>query len=117
MFGAYTDISQAGGATYKAGNGNSFLFKYTQSNQFHKLKCIRKDKEVYHHSSYLSTFGGGHDLNIRDDCNVNTNSYSDLGSTYESNGYAYKSTEAKSYLAGSYNFTVLEMEVFKIIES
>jgi hypothetical protein len=45
------------------------------------------------------------------------NSYSNLGhpNGYESNGYAYYSTEAKSYLAGSYNFTVLEMEVYKII--
>jgi hypothetical protein len=48
---------------------------------------------------------------------VNTSSYSNLGHSYESNGYAQGSTEAQSYLAGSYSFTVLEMEVFKIIES
>ena len=60
-------------------------------------------------------FGGGTDLYIANDCNVNSDSRSNLGETYESNGYAYGSTEAKSYLAGSYNFTVLEMEVFKII--
>jgi len=63
----------------------------------------------------LSTFGGGHDLYIANDCNVNSSSYSNLGHTYESNGYAYGSTEARSYLAGSYSFTILEMEVFKII--
>ena len=59
-------------------------------------------------------FGNG-DLYIANDCNVNTISCSNLGCTYESNGYAYRSTEAKSYLAGSYKFTILEMEVFKLI--
>ena len=86
---------------YKAGNGNTFLFKYTNTNQFHKLKCKDKSYEAYHNPSYLSTFGAGHDLIIYNDCNVNSSSYSNLGSTYESNGYAYESTEAQSYLAGS----------------
>ena len=63
----------------------------------------------------MSTFGGGHDLYISDDCNTN-NSYSDLGHSYESpNGYAYGSNEARNYLAGSFNFTVNEIEVFKLI--
>ena len=91
------------------------MFKYTQSNQFHKLKCIQKENEVRHLSDYLSIFGGGCDLFIFNDCNVNTSSGSNLGHSYEFNGYANNSTEAKSYLAGSYKFTVLEMEVFKII--
>ena len=63
----------------------------------------------------MSVFGGGYDLRLDNDCNVNSNSYSNLGDSYESNGYAKGSAEAKSYLAGSYQFTVLEMEVFKII--
>ena len=92
------------------------MFKQTTTNQFQKLKCVKnKEFEVYHDSNYLSTFGGGHDLLIYNDCNVNSSSHSNLGHTYEANGYAYQSTEALSYLAGSYYFTVLEMEVFKII--
>jgi hypothetical protein len=64
----------------------------------------------------LLYFGsGGGDLIIYNDCNVNSSSYSNLGHSYKSNGYAYESTEAQSYLAGSYEFTVLEMEVYKII--
>ena len=40
----------------------------------------------------MSLFGGGNDLNIFDDCNINSESYSELGHSYESpNGYAYKS--------------------------
>ena len=115
IFGGYMDIPETSGGGYKAGNGNSFLFKCTQQNNFHKLKCLKKEEEVYHRSDYMSTFGGGCDLYIANDCNVNTSSYSNLGDSYESNGYAYKSNEARSYLAGSYNFIVLEIEVFKLI--
>ena len=64
----------------------------------------------------MAEFGNGNDLVIYNDCNINTNSYSNLGSSYESpNGYAYQSNEARNYLAGSYEFTVDEIEVFKLI--
>ena len=46
IFGGYTDISETSEYGYKPGNGNSFLFKYTQQNTFHKLKCLKKEKEV-----------------------------------------------------------------------
>ena len=65
----------------------------------------------------MSTFGGGsHDLYISNDCNINNISCSYLGNIYEApNGHACGSIEAKNYLAGSYNFTVAEIEVFKLI--
>ena len=61
-------------------------------------------------------FGGGHDLYISNDCNSNTKSYSDLGDSYEApDGFKYQSGQARSYLAGSLNFSVSEIEVYKII--
>ena len=67
------------------------------------MKCKIQQHEVYHSTDYMSTFGYGHDLNISNDCNINTSSYSNLGSGYEApNEYTYNSTEAKNYLAGSY---------------
>ena len=64
----------------------------------------------------MFTFGGGCDLVIHNDCNINTSSLSKLGHSYESpNGYAFKSDEARNYLAGSFKFTVNEIEVFKLI--
>ena len=41
-------------------------------------------------------------------------SFSNLGSTYIPIVGAYQSTEAKSHLAGAYNFAVKEMEVFTV---
>ena len=66
------------------------------------MKCLKKEKEVYHRTDYMSMFGGGGDLCICNECNINTASYSRLGHSYElPNGITYNSTEAKNYLAGS----------------
>ncbi len=43
IFGGSIDISETSVNEWKAGNGNSFLFKYTQQNTFHKLKCFKKE--------------------------------------------------------------------------
>jgi hypothetical protein len=63
-------------------------------------------------SSYGPIFGGGNDLLIADKSNTNTNSYSNLGHSYTHPDYRFETNEAKSFLAGSYNFQVSEIEVF-----
>ncbi len=76
-----------------------------------------KSLEVYHCKDYLTDLGCGYGFRIRDDCNINTNSWSRLGSggRYElPQGIKPGTNEARSYLAGSLNFKILEMEVFKL---
>ncbi len=74
-----------------------------------KLRCKNKEKEVYHDKDYLCCFGVD-DLNIKNDCNILNGSCSSLGDEYE------KSSTIKRYaLAGSYNFKVLEIEVYKVL--
>jgi len=59
-------------------------------------------------------FGG--DLQIHNDCNYLTDSFSALGSTFKPpNGVQFRSQEAMSYLAGSQNFRVVEIEVYKVV--
>ena len=48
VFGAYTDIPWSSDGGYKNGNGNTFLFSLRDDNNFVKLKCLKKEKEVYH---------------------------------------------------------------------
>lgn len=70
---------------------------------------------IYDDSGYGPTFGGGHDFYIANASNTNQSSYSNLGHSYlEPTGNGYSSTQAKNYLAGSYNFQVKEIEVFGI---
>lgn len=54
---------------------------------------------------------------IKNDCNINCDSYSKFGHNYElQEGIKYNSDQANSYLAGSYKFKVLEIEVYQIID-
>ena len=79
---------------------------------------MNKSKEVNHFKDRLTDIGYcASGFILKDDCNINSNSNSDLGI------YGYwelpqnikpESNEARSYLAGSRYFKVLEMEVFKI---
>ena len=65
----------------------------------------------------MAEFGGGSDLYIASYCLSYTNSGSNLGNTYEAPyNYEYWSTEAQSFLAGSYNFYCSEVEVFQLTQ-
>ena len=53
---------------------------------------------------------------ICDNANTVNSSYSNLGYTYKCpNGISYSTTEANSYFAGSYNFMIDELEVYKVV--
>ena len=70
-------------------------------------------ESIYFYSSYGPTFGGGYDIHIKNYASSNSNSYSDLGWTYSPpSGYSYTSTFAKTFLAGTYEFTPDEVETF-----
>jgi hypothetical protein len=53
-------------------------------------------------------------LDICSNPNTSTSNYSNLGYTYDLSGYTYNTPQIKQYLAGGYNFTVKEIEVFKM---
>ena len=76
---------------------------------FIKVKCTNKEYEVCHFKDSLCCFGCD-DLWIENNCNINFDSYSTLGSSYEllSDGDAHA-------LAGTFYFKVLEIEVYKLI--
>ena len=101
------------GYTYFRSN-NAFLFSLKNSdNQHYKMTINNPDKAIRCYPPYGPTFGAGYDLLIYDNCHVNTNSHSRLGNTYKlPAGYVYDTDQAKRLLAGKYQFTVDEYEVF-----
>lgn len=57
----------------------------------------------------------GRDLYISATPNIKTDSFANLGGTYElPEGIGYESHEATTYLAGTFKFKVAEIEVFKL---
>jgi hypothetical protein len=81
-----------------------FIANIKQGQEQHAVVC---------YSSYGPLFGAGHDLYICDNPQVNQQSYSDFGSTYQlPTGYVYGSKQANNLLAGQYKFLATEIEVF-----
>jgi len=83
--------------------------------KFVKLSCLVKGKEIYFGNGLFS-FGNA-EISIMEDCNIKTisNSYLGMNSYYElPDGIIENTKEAKSYLAGSHEFKVYELEVYKL---
>jgi hypothetical protein len=117
VFGGYTEQSWSGDVVYKA-DPKSFIFSLINlDNKPLKIKWSRK-KGIYCYNKIGPVFGGGpfigkvHDIRIEDQSNTNTDSYSNLGHSYTHPDYIEGSNKAKSFLAGSYNFKVSDIEVF-----
>jgi hypothetical protein len=110
VFGGYTDQSWSGNDSWKA-DPNSFIFSLI--NLLNEPIIIKwsKNKGIFCSISYGPTFGG-YDFKIVDSSNTNTNSFSNLGHSYTHPDYRFETNEAKSFLAGSCNFQVSEIEVY-----
>ena len=76
------------------------------------LRGTSNQNGIYCNSGYGPAFGGGHDLCIANVANTNSNSYSNLNTTYESPPHVTPTT----FLAGNKNFVVNEVEVFAFRE-
>ena len=115
VFGGYTEQTWNHTGSWKA-DPNSFIFSLI--NELNKPIKIRwsQNNSICCDSSYGPAFGGDYngwdDLNIADKSNTNTTSYSNLGHSYSHPDYRFETNEAKSFLAGSYNFQVSEIEVY-----
>ena len=64
------------------GRHNSFLFKIEENDEIIRLPHRQNKKyETINRMNLLACFCG--DLSIHEDCNINCNSFSDLGWNYE----------------------------------
>jgi len=116
IFGGYNKAAWLNNNQY-SNSGENFLFSYKNQEKGLKkpfqMKCHSTTYGAYNGSSYLMTFGGGHDFYIVNNCNT-TNSNSNLGHSFTPpTGYTYNQQNAKDLLAGSQSFTVVEIEVYK----
>ncbi|KAL9963166.1 hypothetical protein ACROYT_G032341 [Oculina patagonica] len=96
-------------------DSSAFLFSLVNKPGLQPLKLNQngegdnRETSIYSCSYYLPVFGAGNDFTLG-----NTGpGQSNLGYTYgPPTGYSFGSSEARSFLAGSYNFKPDEAEVF-----
>jgi len=115
VFGGYTDIPWDPSNFYGryASTSNAFIFSLRNKEGLGPFKSMvtNPSNAIYRHASYGPTFGGGHDIYIANNANSNTVSYTNFGYRYY---YSVPSgiKDKKTILAGTYNFTPGEVEVF-----
>ena len=107
IFGGYTAVPWSSGNKY-AVDPKSFIFllKGRKGDKAEKWKVTNTTYSTYHGSSYGPTFGG-YDFYLCNNCNTTNSSYSNLG-------HSYAAPKDTSKLAGSYNFTVADYEVYHL---
>jgi hypothetical protein len=114
IFGGYTKEMWDDSGHYK-NDPTAFLFSLVNhENRPAKIKC-NNSYSIFCKNTCGPTFGDGNDLYIANNANSNTSSHSKLGRAYKHLLYEYESEEAQSFLAGSLNFQLSEIEVYTII--
>jgi hypothetical protein len=116
IFGGFASVTLNGSQNYKS-DPNAFLFSLTnKDNKPIKMKIENPNKHqyaIYCHSTIGPSFGFSGDLCIANNANTTMDSYSNLGGTYSYPQYAKGTNEAASFLAGSYEFQLEEIEVYE----
>jgi hypothetical protein len=111
VFGGYTEISWYGYSEYNM-DVNAYIFSLI--NKLNKPIRIGFSPccGIYSDCQNGPVFGGTCDIFIADRSNINSESYTDFGKSFTHPDFIEESDEAKSFLAGSYNFQVSEIEVY-----
>jgi len=112
IFGGFTEKARVSADQYVA-DPEAFIFSLiNKENKPFEAMCTNSTNAIYCYSYFGPTFGYGYDICIASGSNSNKLSYSDFGSSYKHPDYQCRTEEAKSVLAGSYNFLTVEVEVF-----
>ena len=101
--------------TYRSSSSNYIFSLRNKDNLSPFRSAVYRNSQyaLYTSPNYGPTFGGGHDLHIRNNADKNRNSRANVGYTYRApSGYSYSNGKTQALLAGSYYFTPTEVEVF-----
>jgi hypothetical protein len=115
IFGGFTAVSWESSNKHKS-DANAFIFSLTNNyNKPVKMKINPKRHEsaIRCYPEYGPTFGGGHEIRIVNDANTAMDSYSNLGYSYSHPQYPFGTDEAQTFLAGSHEFQLDEIEVYQ----
>jgi hypothetical protein len=106
VFGGYNPKSWNSSWNYNYGM-DAFLFNLTYNYKLNQIDNYG-NYQTYNGQNYFPTFGGGHDLYVNDG-----------GNSGYCNPYSYENPNiaGHSYLAGDYNFTVSDIEVYSLVPS
>jgi hypothetical protein len=115
IFGGFTTVSWRTSANGKhKSDQNAFIFSLT--NKDSKPVKILVDPNYQQYAIHCHSSNGpsfGFDIKIANNANTTMNSFSNLGFAYRHPQYSYETVEAESFLAGSFNFQLDEIEIYQ----
>ncbi len=118
IFGAYKEVGWKSDETSHKQDRGSFIFSLTNTDK-RPIKIVNCNSEfkfsIIKPNGDGIKFGNGYDILISSNSDQNRESYSNLGKSYKHDLYPFGSDKAKCLLAGSYNFSTSEIEVFALI--
>ncbi|CDW80390.1 tldc domain-containing protein [Stylonychia lemnae] len=113
VFGGYASVHWNSNNQYVS-DDKAFLFSLTRKSKH--LVNAQVAHATFHKDTHGWTQGGSHDLHISSDCNINSDSYSNLGHTFQvPDGYVYGQENTRQYLVGGLKFKVIEIEVYRVL--
>jgi hypothetical protein len=115
IFGGFTSVSWDSSNQYKS-DPNAFIFSLTNKhNQPVKMNVYPNEHEsaILCHSKYGPTFGKGADIRIANNSNTTIECDANLGDSYKHPRYEKVTNEARTFLAGSHRFQLVEIEVYQ----
>jgi hypothetical protein len=117
VFGGFTSQNWPNSYSEWSYSQDAFIYSLRRSGSFNNKKLRVKDNAyaIYGYYENGPIFGRGFDIFVSDKSNINNNSYSNLGNSYqlpEDINYGYDT--ANTYLAGSRNWQTVEIEVYQL---
>ncbi|CDW89660.1 UNKNOWN [Stylonychia lemnae] len=111
VFGGYSSVGWKNAGDWTR-DENAFLFSLTKKTKHEQYQ--QKEQALYFAASYMLWFS--YDMLLYSNCDSNTSSSSSLGTTYKlPDGIVQGSVEGQNYLAGSSNYSVKEIEIYRVI--
>jgi TLD len=112
LFGGYSSLPWTNDASQGSYRSDANAFVYTLTNPLnipqtkYAVQSTRVQYAVCHQSNYGPTFGAGHDINVADESNNNTTSYTVFGNSFNDT-----TGKGSNTLVGELHFTTNEIEV------
>ena len=109
IFGGFTSYSWCGDGSYHE-DKTAFIYSITKG-----YKCDKQNNtiSIQCNSDYGPLFGDGHDIAIQNNCDATNENF---GTGVRSGGSTYQLPSGESFIAGTKNFTVKEIEVYSVIK-
>jgi hypothetical protein len=114
IFGGFTAVQWDSSSVWKS-DPNAFIFSLTNKDSKPlklKVDSNRHEYAIGCDSRCGPKFSGGFDIHIANNANTTMDSYSDLGDSYSHPQFIQGTNEAKTFLAGTNNFQLDEIEVY-----